>query len=74
MEFMETLLFIKNTCETADGCSKCPFGKYIKYDGEYTCGITYCDPCDWELNGKTIVKCFKDEPSEEWGINNGQTF
>ena len=36
MGFMEMLLlFIKNTCETADGCSKCPFGKYIKYDGEY---------------------------------------
>lgn len=66
MEFTEMLLlFIKNTCENADCCNRCPFGKYIKYDEEYTCGITYCAPCDWELNGKTNVKCFKEDKSAE---------
>ena len=66
MEFTEMLLlFIKNTCENADCCNTCPFGKYIKYDEKYTCGITYCKPCYWKLNGKTVVKCFKEDKSAE---------
>ena len=65
MEFMETLLFIKNTCENARGCATCPFGKYVNYDEGYTCGITYCEPSDWALNKQTIVRYFKEEKSSD---------
>ena len=61
MEFMEMLLFIKNTCENSKDCCKCPFGKYLNYYDGYTCGITYCEPSDWELNKQTIVRYFKED-------------
>lgn len=63
MGYMEALLLIKNTCETAGGCAKCPFGKY--YEKEYTCGIVYCVPSLWKLGNETIVRYFKEDKSGE---------
>ena len=65
MGYMEALLLIKNTCETAGGCIKCPFGKYLGYKEGYTCGIVYCQPSAWKLGEKTIVRYFKEGTSGE---------
>ena len=65
MEFMEALLLIKNTCETVGGCANCPFGKYLGYKEGYTCGIVDCQPSDWKLGEKTIVRYFKEDKSAE---------